>query len=407
MSGGGSPSRVTQVNEPPAYLTDYITNTLMPLFGEAGSGSLNPIIPQGVPVQAPLHPWVDQGNMMNYGYINSPMMGQQLGQMFGGLNQAFGGFNPGQNGLYGATSPYSGLLGETLASILSNPGGAMGGPGQGGWGGSGSFGMQVNMGSPLEAPGDSDIQGLIDATSDDMTRAFERADLANIRASAINAGQLGGSRQGIAEGVAQEGLGRAILTMSSNVRHDSYERERDRQAQLAAASMQAQMSGAGASAQAMAQQQIAAGQQRLQALELMGGFMGQGSQQGFNATMGALGLAPNIMNYPLSLGQNIAQMGGAYTQYGQQGLDAWVQRYLQNGGVRAQDLQLLGGLVQGTSPGSFGTSNQTNRGAQQNPWVGAAGGAMTGAGIAASAGLLSNPYGWAIIGLGALAGAYG
>lgn len=384
MAGGGGPSRVTQVNQPPEYLQQYI-NQLMPYMGQIGSGTLTPGIPPNYPLVAPIHPLTNMGNAYSANYLMGPQMQGGINQMFGGLNTLYGGFDPRFNPLFNATAPHAEAFGNALMSAVGRGGGA------------GSGYMSLNGGGGELAPqNNEEIQALIDASSDDMVRAFERGELSNLRASAVDNGVLGGSRQGIAQGVAEEGLGRALLTMSSGIRSNAYESERNRQAQLAASNISAN-----------AQMGSSAAQAQSAALDTMGRYLGQGQQQGFMGVNQALSLAPNILNYPASVGQQLAGMGGAYQQNYQQYLDANLNRLMHNGSLTAQDLQLFSGLVNGTNPGAFGSSQQSSRGPSTNPWMGAVGGAATGAGLATTMGLMSGPWGWVVIGLGALAGAMG
>lgn len=60
-----------------------------------------------------------------------------------------------------------------------------------------------------------------------LTQNFERTVLPGIRSGAITAGQFGGSRQGIAEGIASEGLLRQIGDVSATVQANAFQKSLD------------------------------------------------------------------------------------------------------------------------------------------------------------------------------------
>jgi hypothetical protein len=62
----------------------------------------------------------------------------------------------------------------------------------------------------------------------DLTNKFTQATLPNIRSSAMGAGAYGGSRHGVAEGMAYRGLQEELSDLATNIYGGAYESERNR-----------------------------------------------------------------------------------------------------------------------------------------------------------------------------------
>jgi hypothetical protein len=225
----------TQENKPPQQLTDfwnYINQNVLP---DIGTGNLNPMIPMDMQLSAALPGFaLNSANALG-NYYNSPFFTQGTNygmELVQGLGGAMG--NPllqlGQ-GLGGDIfSALQGLIRGTREN--SNEVNPLDILGSGGGGGGGSFIYNATPTgyNPLT---NAQIEEQIKATEDNVIRAFERNDLANLRAQAIAEGGLGGSRQGIAEGIAQEGLARQLAEIGGNIRAQADNNERNRLAALA------------------------------------------------------------------------------------------------------------------------------------------------------------------------------
>jgi len=369
----------------PDTQTTTVTNTLSPQMADwfnylggyrdlIGTGGLTPQIPWNMPLTAQMSPLV--GNAANFlgSYMDSPYAQMGLGGMMNGALAMQNGNVPG-NPLSMMSNPLGGDINSVLANFMRNvtfqnptqgpqeytgPTNNMGVNGRSGGFGNWSSGPAGGY-NPMT---NSDIQGQIDAVSDDLTRAFQRNELSNIRRSSIAEGGLGGSRQGIREGVAEEGLGRAILTESSRLRNQMDNAERDRQMQLALANVSAgAQAGSSGTQLAIAQMNADLDRQRYQnsnamaAAQMAGGFMGQGYGFGLDALGRGTSMLGNALQMPLSMMQPNINLGWDMTNYAQGGIDRDLNRYLQNSGTLRDDLGFFGNMM---SPlASFGTQTST------------------------------------------------
>jgi len=396
-SSGGD--RSTTTNAPPQFLTDfmgYLQNTVQPLVG---TGGLNPRIPDGFQLSAPLDPSVTNASNGINNYLGGQQYQNAQNNMFSGLQNLQQGNVPG-NPLSQSGGTNQQTMEQTLYQLMTggipgqlNTQGGQSGPGfiprpistgnigfsGGGW----SSGPQGGY-NPLT---NSDIQGEIDASNDDMARALERAGLADTRREAIKDGGLGGSRQGIAEGVQREGLGRAMLTNAANLRNQADNNERNRLASMANANISAGASAGASNAATQAQLQIAQmGNQldwgRLLSGNALGaananqGLMNSGYGYGIDALRNSLALGPSIMQSPLQNYMQQAGLGMQLTDFNQSGIDRNLAGYMQNNSTLLNDLQSYAGLFYGSNPSSFGS--QTTQGPSSSRFGNAMGGAASG-----------------------------
>lgn len=420
--GNKSPEQTTVTNAPPPILNnfyDYISGQVQPLIG---TGQLNPRLPDGWQINAPLDPSVSGANTNIQNYLNG-------GQYQGAQNDMFANLaNLGQGNTPGNPLSNSGQFGQnqmqdTLMMLMQGgiPGGNMGGlPGQqghqlnfnggstGGLGGTGTSSWSSGPAGGYDPMTNSDIQGQIDATADDLTRALQRGGLRDIRMDAVAEGGLGGSRQGVREGVAEEGLGRAILTESARIRNEADNNERNRLAQLAATNMQTGASANAAGASAQAQLAIAQMNNQLNWGQLLSGnalgaananqgLMNSGYGYGLDALRGALGAAPSIMQSPIANQLAGAGLGMDITNFNQTGMDRNTQAWLQNNSTLLNDLNSFSGLIFGSNPGQF--ASQTTTGPSTSRFGSAVGGMMAGYGATGGSGWGSS--------LGFLSGLFG
>lgn len=318
-------------------------DTILGIRGDIGSGNLTPRIPDNMQINAGQNPL-----SMNAAQIMQSFFGSGLPQATQnyGLAQAqqVGMGNVASNPLSNMANPLAGMTQQALARLLQGGGSASGGHGGGSWemlggGGAGGYDPQTN----------ANIQELIDATNDDMARAFQRNELVNIRRNALASGGLGGSRQGIAEGVASEGVGRAMLTSAGQIRAGADNNERNRLAGIAQAQIGANAAGASAGAS------LAAARDRnfLDAIQLSGNFMNQGFSQGLAANQTSLGALPGLLQMLPNAIMPGFGMGQTLQGVEQGNLDRSIQTFLYNNGIRAQDLQLFSSLMNaGQIPGN-------------------------------------------------------
>lgn len=66
------------------------------------------------------------------------------------------------------------------------------------------------------------LQGTIDATTRPIVEAYQEKALPGIRSDAISSGNFGGSRQGVAEGIATREMGRAVGDTAAKTTEDLY-----------------------------------------------------------------------------------------------------------------------------------------------------------------------------------------
>lgn len=137
--------------------------------------------------------------------------------------------------------------------------------------GQGANAFQFLTGDVLDPSKNPGIQGSIDAAVRPLTREYTQSVLPGIRGEAITAGGYGGSRQGIAEGLAAQGYQTAVGDTTSNIVSRAYDTGLDAYTRgLALAPTVAQMQlqpgvvleGVGAQQQSLEQAQLSEEAQR-------------------------------------------------------------------------------------------------------------------------------------------------
>lgn len=365
--GSGRQVQTTQ-NQMPPELRQYLNYMNTNVLPDIGSGRLHPMIPADFILNAPLHPLAAGsadilGNFLNSGLIPAATNAGLAGAI--GLSQG----NVASNPLSQVFSNLTGDLTNAFRRLLSGEG-LMGGQINGMPSGFGGPSVIVSGGgvgdyNPMT---NVDIQEVIDATNDDLARAFQRNQLLDIRRRAIEGGGLGGSRQGIAEGVASEGLGRAMLSNAGNMRVSMDNNERNRLAQLAAAAASRDAAAAGAASNyqlglmnLQAEREANLLRTMLGAAQTGGGLLGEGFNAGMSATQSGLGLLPSMLGMTNQNILPIMAAGMDLTNFNQQGIDRNLAALLHNGNVRVQDLGLYNQLFNPAVVSQFGTQTITQQ----------------------------------------------
>jgi hypothetical protein len=275
------------------------------------------------------------------------------------------------------------------------------------------------------------------------TQNFNQQVLPQIQNEAQIQGGFGGSRQGVAEGIAQQGLADANARAAASIYNDAY--NQDAQRQLAAIGMGGQLQSTAGGLDL--QRDLGFGSLGLQGLAADRGFglagagLGlqtgiadqaftnamiaqalQGSQMGTGMLMPGLNLGLQGSQASLALSPGMQQLGSFGTQslLAAGDIDQAYRQALLNDEVNAFNFnqaqpfvnqnQFLNALGLGGGLSGMQTSMPQSSGG----FAGALGGAATGAGIlggmqamgGSAAALASSPWGWGILALSALAGAY-
>lgn len=247
-------------------------------------------------------------------------------------------------------------------------------------------------------PDYSNVQDLTRAATRPAVRAFQEQTMPSIGHAAVGAGQVGGSRQGVAEGIAARGLQDYIGDTSRELAES--ERIRAQQRQRNALNLAASQ---GVRGQQLSQQALSdAARLGLSAEQVRAGQgLGLGQlameQQRLSANV-----APTMMQFGLLPYQNLLQAGGLQRQAAQQQLSDLARRYQMLQAGPRQSLSRYAGLI---TPGAGlgGTQISTQPG-------GGFGGAVQGAlgGAAAMAPLAAIPgVGLPAVLAGAAAGGLG
>lgn len=168
------------------------------------------------------------------------------------------------------------------------------------------------------------LQGTIDATTRPIVQNYQEKVLPGIRSDAISSGNFGGSRQGVAEGIAARDTATAIGDTAAKTTEDLYKTNID-------------------------------------------------------AQLKAMGLAPTVQGALMAPGQAQSAVGDVQQAMSQAKLNEIVQNFFADSGgldyAKAKDiLGLIGGM-----PG--GTTVSTGSVPQANPWMSSLGGAASGAAL--------------------------
>lgn len=279
------------------------------------------------------------------------------------------------NTLFGAQGASSALLGQNLGTSLGGQAQVIGGAldptllGQSALIGQGlqnAFGAQGQILSPeniaatqnaqnfllgpaLFTESNPALQGAINAAIRPVTQQFGETVLPGIRDEFVSAGGLGGSRQGIAEGIASRALLDQIGSISSDLANQNY-----------LAGLNA-LAGATASGQALQGQQIganlgAAGGAVGQGFGALSNLIGGGLEQGARALFNAPSLA-SAFTLPA---QVLGGVGSQQQALEQAQLSEQANRFLTEQILPFLAAQEVAGLAFGIPAGS-----QTTRGSSQ------------------------------------------
>jgi hypothetical protein len=203
----------------------------------------------------------------------------------------------------------------------------------------------------------------------DLAQTFKEQVLPGIRGEAINAGQFGGSRQGVAEGLATQGLMESMLGAGMGMYNTALDRQ-----------MEAIGMGTGVAGDAVSRM--------LEASQGIGDLYGGST----DTMLKALGLSPQTMSMGLTPAQIYGQVGGAQTAQEQAAINEAMQRYFYNQQAPWSALNNYTSILAGIPTGAFGTSEMSTDTAS-NPAMNAAATGMGTYGLY-SAGVM-NPY-WAV-----------
>ena len=265
---------------------------------------------------------------------------QQVTPQYGGAVNALGGVGGAQGQVLGATLP--GVTGALNAN-LSGAGGANGNfqVGQ-----TDAAGQDLNsyFQNALSGQGTLNpfLEQLVQGQANTATRAFSDNVLPSIQAGAVDAGQYGGSRQGVAEGIAMSRLGEDISNITNQLYSNAFDRGLDTQNQAAGMITQGQDQGianqlnakglnlqdrnqsgvlANQAAQIAAQFGSGATEGFAQQGSLTGNMINQGGAQSIQQQLGGLGNLPNLIGAQggtLSAANQGALQGQQYAQAGVQ-----------------------------------------------------------------------------------------
>jgi len=206
------------------------------------------------------------------------------------------------------------------------------------------------------------FQGAVQAAIRPITEQFTEQVLPSIRSGAIGAGQMGSSRQGVAEGIASRGYMDTVGDITAQMGNQAY--GQGLQAMQAAGGLGGQLASLG-------------GGQIGQAAGLQGQLAGLGSQFAGQG-LGALGQSGGLS----------AQLGGLGSQFAGQGLDAMGGGAGVLGGLYGQGLGALGQAgslgqgMMGAGTGALGTSGALGQGIYGTGMESSARGAALAPGIA-------------------------
>ena len=445
---GGQPDDITQTTEPPAFVKPYIQDVL-----NQSRNLFQNYTPQYFPgsTVAPISPYTSQATDQLAGFGNSSFNTNVLGGSLQAQNQLLNQANPAIQAGAGQTSnaiPFYDYLRANAVSPQQSLQGQITQPGINVPGTSPTAveraAGDVNAGQAIQgtlnrAPGANPyVDELVQRVLAANTQSLQQGVLPQIANQSQLEGGYGGSRQGVAEGLALQGLADANARTAAGIYSDQYNQDLSRQLQAAnlASGLQAQSSNAELSRQAgdrgfglnaaglnlqgqglglnagIADRsyQNALAQQALQGSQLGQNLLTSGLQAGLGGSQAALALSPGLQQAGLTGTQALAQAGDIDNAYRQALLQDTVNRFNYGQELPYAQLQQYANNVIGQGGLGFGQSLATPT--SSGGVAGALGGAATGVGLlggATQAGLLSagtasGPIGWGIVGLGALLG---
>lgn len=252
----------------------------------------------------------------------------------------------------------------------------------------------------------------VDAAQKRTAQNFNEQVMPQISMSSLANNAFGGSRQGIAEGLAADRLQQQMGDIATQMYTGAYESGQNRALQGAG-----QQAGLSTNVNMQNANQNLAAQLANQQLQQYAVGQGMGALQGgigmgLDAARIQQATLPSYAQYGMLPTQNLLQAGNIDQQYRQQVLDDEIARWNFYQQQPWWQMQQYAGIAQPGSGG--GTTTATGPGSSTSPLVGGLGGAATGLGIysgltssigGAAPLMAANPWlAAAIIGGGALAG---
>jgi len=357
------------------------------------------------------------GSQPQQGFAPPPQQGQPAPQQQGAANGPFGNLQPATP----APPPTENTGGKT--------GGLTAGPGiplppqqaqpqpagipQGGQG------QQSGVTNPF-------LQQVIQQGFDLNNQNFLQNVIPQLSNASSIQGGFGGSREGVAQGIGLQGLADANARSAFGTLSDQFNTDRGRELQAAQIGGQLGIAGDQVSLaqQGLGLQQQTAEEQFLQNAIGQGldasrtglSTLESGFRTGVDATLGNQQLLPQTQGLPQQGIQNLLGAGDIDRTFAQQLINENVDRFNFNQQQNDIALDAFGRRVGGQLFGS----ETTQPGAESGGLAAGIGGAAVGAGLASSLGLIgggagtsaaagalgaaAGPVGWAMVGLGALAG---
>lgn len=350
-SSGGSQTQV-QTTQPWAPVQPYLIDAYRQLADMRAAGS-NPY--ERAAEQA-FHNQV--GNLQNVGNqaVNNVLTGSQNAQ--GAATAGAGYVNQGIGGMGALAGQTAGGATGANAALQQLLGYGAGGATQQGT--QGAFDAMNTLQAAGDPANNQYFQSALQSAIRPVTEQFREQVLPGIQSAGNSVGQFGGSRQGIAEGLASRGYMDTIGDISANMGNQAY--AQGLQATQAAGGLGQALANMGLTSSAQAGQ-LGQGLAGLSG-QLQSGIAGAGNQL-FGTGMNSLGqmtaLAPTAQDAALGLANGYASFG---------------QLPMQN------IAQYLGLLNQGAGMGGTSTMNSSaNTGASGSRLTGALGGAASGAAI--------------------------
>lgn len=211
-----------------------------------------------------------------------------------------------------------------------------------------------------------------------QNQQFQENVLPGIRSEASAAGQVGGTRQGIAEGIAGRGLADAQGDLITRLLSSDYEAGRAERGNALGLTLQGQLADQGNSLEAQRLQEairqgtvgqglqgaqlegnLALGQGNLgvQGAQVGGNLLSSGNSQAIQQLLGSLGLLPNIQNSQLQQVGFGNQLGLQQQAQSQAGIDADLEKFFYNEYAPYNALAQFQNFIAGQYGSSVGTGS--------------------------------------------------
>lgn len=326
MGGGGQNTVQTTTQE----MSPEQRALLEPVIPIAKDFLANP--PQQYPGTgiAPFTPLQQQGQQMTVQAAQQmlPYM-QMLPQQ---LQQIMGGFGQNAN----AIGAQSGAANNQLQQIMGATAQQAQSPGM-------NF---LTSGATLDPNSNMALQAATQAAIRPFIENFQTNVMPGIASEAVSAGGFGGTRQGIAEGLASRALLQQTGDITANMANSAYTQ-----------GLQALIQGQGLQQNALG----ALMQGNIQGQQAQQGAAGL-QQQGLQGMLGALGQSGNIMQQGLLPAQLVSAVGEQQQGMGQAQLSEQIQKYVSQQMIPFAAAQDVAGLAFGMPGGSSTSNAQTSGG---------------------------------------------